>query len=81
MSNTIEEKTKQEGSLNEKEKALLQFLSEPRNRQEIIRFLGLSSATYAIQTYVNPLVEKGLITLSIPEKPTSQNQLFVRAEK
>ena len=79
--NTIEEKTKQESSLNEKEKALLQFLSEPRSRQEIIRFLGLSSATYAIQTYVTPLVEKGLIKLSIPEKPTSQNQLFVRAEK
>ena len=64
--------------LNETEKELLQFLDVPRTRKEIVQFLGLNSATYAMNTYVNPLVERGLITLSIPEKPTSQKQLFVR---
>ncbi|MBQ9698097.1 MAG: putative DNA binding domain-containing protein [Acidaminococcaceae bacterium] len=66
--------------LSEKDKALLQFLRVPRTRQEIVNFLGLNSATYAMRTYVDPLVEHGLITLSIPEKPTSQNQRFLCAE-
>lgn len=39
-------------------------------------FLGLSSVTYAIQTHVMLLVEKGLIKLSIPDKPKSPRQLY-----
>jgi len=76
--NALELKTQPEVVLNENEKELLQFLDVPRTRKEIVQFLGLNSATYAMNTYVNPLVERGLITLSIPEKPTSQKQLFVR---
>ena len=32
-----------------------------------------------IQTYINPLVEDGLVKLTIPEKPKSQNQKYVRS--
>ena len=53
----------------------------PRTRKEVVEYLGLSSAVYAIQTYITPLVEKGLIRLTIPEKPSSRNQRFVRAQK
>ncbi|MBR1662479.1 MAG: putative DNA binding domain-containing protein [Acidaminococcaceae bacterium] len=66
--------------LSEKDKALLRFMNIPRSRQEVIAFLGLQSPTYAMQTYVNPLIEKGLVRLSIPDKPSSQNQRFVCAE-
>jgi ATP-dependent DNA helicase RecG len=38
--------------------------------------LGLSSITYAIQTYVVPLVEQGIIKMSIPDKPKSPKQLY-----
>ncbi len=61
------------------EAGLLEFCRIPRTRQEISEFLGLSSTTYAIQTYVNPLVERGLIRLSIPDKPGSSRQRFVSA--
>ena len=64
-------------SLNEKELEILGYLNVPRSRQEILEFLGLSSATYAIQTYVNPLIKRGLVKLSIPDRPTSQKQRFV----
>ena len=64
-------------SLNEKELEILGYLNVPRSRQEILEFLGLSSATYAIQTYINPLVKRGLVKLSIPDRPTSQKQRFV----
>ena len=63
-----------------KEEELLHFLETPRSRKEVVEYLGLSSAVYAIQTYVTPLVERGLIRLTIPEKPSSRNQRFVRAK-
>ena len=61
------------------ETGLLEFCRIPRTRQEISEFLGLSSTTYAIQTYVNPLIERGLIRLSVPDKPGSSKQRFTSA--
>ncbi len=62
--------------LDEDMKNLLLFCQTPRTRQEICGFLGLSSATYAVQKYVMPLVKADLIRLSLPEKPGSSRQLF-----
>ena len=55
---------------------LLRFCKTPRTRKEISDYLGLNSVTYAIQTRVMPLVERGIIKMSIPEKPKSPKQLF-----
>lgn len=55
---------------------LILFCKTPRTRKEICDYLGLNSVTYAIQTRVMPLVEKGIIKMSIPEKPKSPKQLF-----
>ena len=55
---------------------LVLFCKTPRTRKEICEYLGLSSVTYAIQTHVLPLVEKGVIKMSIPDKPKSPKQLF-----
>ena len=59
-----------------KNNELILFCKIPRTRNEICEFLGLSSVTYAIQTHVMPLVEQGLIKLSIPDKPKSPKQLY-----
>ncbi len=64
--------------LSDKEKELLAFLRVPRSRQEIVEFLGLSSVAYALQTYINPLAEKGLVRMTLPDKPRSRKQRFVR---
>lgn len=61
---------------NVEENELLLFCKTPRTRKEICEYLGLSSITYVIQTHVMPLVEKGLIKMSIPDKPKSPKQLF-----
>lgn len=55
---------------------LVEYCRKPRTRKEIAEYLGLSSVTYAIQSYVMPLVEEGKIRMTIPEKPSSMNQLF-----
>ena len=55
---------------------LVLFCRTPRTRREICEYLGLSSMSYAISRHVMPLVEQGLIHLSIPEKPGSRKQLY-----
>lgn len=66
----------QELEQDEEVKNLILFCQTPRTRKEICDYLGLSSVTYAIQRHIMPLVEKGFIHLSIPEKPSSQKQLY-----
>ena len=61
---------------NSKNNELVLFCKIPRTRTEICEFLGLSSVTYAIQTHVMPLVEQGILKMSIPDKPKSPKQLF-----
>ena len=55
---------------------LVLFCKTPRTRKEICEYLGLSSMSYAIQTHIMPLVEQGIIRLSIPDKPKSSKQLY-----
>ena len=62
--------------LDDKASGLIEFCRTPRTRQEIADYLGLSSISYAIKDYVMPLVDNGLIKLSIPDKPRSPKQLY-----
>ena len=62
--------------LSEKEKKLLVFLGMPRSRKEIADFLKVGTVDYAIQTYVRPLMEYGLVEYTIPNQPRSQKQKF-----
>ncbi len=71
-----EEKQTQAEEPTENMRNLILFCKTPRTRREICDYLGLSSTTYAIQRYVMPLVEQGILQLSIPEKPSNQKQLF-----
>lgn len=56
--------------------ALQAFCKKPRTRAEITEFLNLDSQAYAIAKYVTPLVEMGIIKLTIPDKPRSRNQQY-----
>ncbi len=64
--------------MTDKEEELLNFLKLPRSRNEIAEHLGIGTISYVMQTYINPLIEKGLVRLTIPEKPKSPKQRFVR---
>lgn len=58
-------------------KSLVEFCAIPRSRKEISEYLGLSSMTYAISRHVEPLIEQGVLKMTIPEKPSSSKQRFV----
>lgn len=70
------EKQEKKVELSAEVENLVLFCKTPRTRKEISEYLGLSSTTYAIQVYVMPLVEKGVIKMSIPDRPGSPKQLF-----
>ncbi|MDR1179244.1 MAG: putative DNA binding domain-containing protein [Spirochaetales bacterium] len=58
------------------EEAILKFCIRPRSRKDLVcHFPGLTPV-YLMSGYINPLVEKGKLELSLPEKPKSKNQRF-----
>lgn len=64
-------------NLSASEKALLEWCRVPRSRKEIAEHLALASVDYAFKTYAQPLIEKGLLNLTIPDKPRSSRQRYV----
>ncbi len=58
--------------------AVIEFCSVPRSREELTAFVG-KSRNYVMTKVVLPLVEKGKLQLTIPEKPKSNNQKFVKS--
>ncbi|MGN0355252.1 MAG: ATP-binding protein [Muricoprocola sp.] len=56
---------------------LLEFCKIPRTRREIADFLGINTQFYVMQHYVQPLLAREKLAMTIPEKPKSRNQKFV----
>ena len=63
------------------EKGLAKFCKTPRTRKEIIEYLSIASGQYALRRYLDPLVEAGVIRMTIPEKPRSERQKYVTVEQ
>lgn len=57
---------------------ILSFCDIPRTRAELIAFTGMSRY-YTMSSIVQPLVDAGTLKLTIPEKPKSPKQKYVRA--
>ena len=58
------------------EEKIIKFCKEPRTREELSKFLGLSSISYMTGKYIMPLVENGMLTLTLPDTPRSKNQRY-----
>ena len=53
-------------------------MQRTRTRAEIVDFIG-KSKNYVMSKIVNPLVKGGKLRMTIPDKPKSPNQRFVKA--
>ena len=60
------------------EDSILNFCEIPRSRAELIEFTG-KSRNYVLKQLIAPLVECGKLKLTMPDKPKSSNQKYVRA--
>lgn len=52
------------------------YCKTPRSKESIAKFLGFDEKhpSYCVNTYIVPLIEKGVLSYTIPEKPKSKNQ-------
>lgn len=62
--------------VNEKIKRLLEFCTVPRSRREMQEFMDLKHREHFRKKILNPLIESGLLKLTIPEKPRSPKQKY-----
>ena len=58
--------------------SVVEFCSNPRSRDEIVAFIG-KSRNYVTSKFINPLVESGELKMTMPDKPRSPYQKFVKA--
>lgn len=52
------------------------FCITPKSRDEIADYLDLGSAYYIVTKYLKPMLDKGLLAMTIPEKPKSKFQRY-----
>jgi ATP-dependent DNA helicase RecG len=62
----------------ERTKVILAFCAEPRTRDEIQQYIGISNRGYFRTAILKPLLESGKLKMTIPDKPNSRNQKYVR---
>lgn len=67
-----------ENNINDKVLAILKTLDEPKKRAEILENLGLTNHSRNREKYLDPLVSLGWVEMTIPEKPTHQDQKYKR---
>ena len=72
--------TPQENISNDNGNSLLEFCRTPRSRQEIADHLKIKATPYMMNKYVLPLIEKGLLLMTIPDRPRSRNQKYYTVE-
>ncbi len=58
--------------------SIVEFCCIPRTRAELINFTG-KSRTYTMMQIVQPLIDSGKLKLTLPEKPKSSKQKFIKA--
>lgn len=64
-----------------KETLILNFCTVPRSRKEIQEHFGLSGRRHFNEAYLKPLLDSGKLVMTIPDKPNSRNQKYVRVSK
>lgn len=57
-------------------KMIIEFCKEPKSVQEIMYNFGFKSRTSFRRNYLNDLVEKGMLKMTLPDKPKSKNQKY-----
>ena len=56
------------------------YCSQPRSKAEIAEYCGYKNVKYFADQYLKPMIENGLLGMTIPDKPTSPNQKYVTVD-
>ncbi len=61
-------------------KKIWMYCSQPRSRDELMQFCRFKNRAYFTTKYMQPMLQSGQIMMTLPDKPNSKNQKYVRAE-
>lgn len=59
---------------------IIEFCRTPRNREEIQLHVGMNNRDHFRKEVLNPMIEKGLLQPTIPDKPNSPKQQYVTVD-
>ena len=62
----------------DREQMLLDYCAVPRSREEIQRYIGIANREYFRQSILKPLLDSGKLKRTIPDKPSSKNQKYIK---
>jgi ATP-dependent DNA helicase RecG len=65
---------------DEKLNKLVETCAEPKTREEMMAYLGLVNRDHFRKNYLKPLLDSGKIKMTIPDKPKSKNQKYVKTD-
>jgi Fic family protein len=75
----VKHQDKHQVELTQTQMAVLKALEKkPLSRKEIFTAIGMSGDSRAFKRHFEPLLEASLIKMTIPDKPNSRNQKYVR---
>lgn len=57
--------------------AILAFCVEPRSKAEIAEHCGYKNTKNFTQKYLRPLLDSGMLKMTLPDKPKSKNQKYI----
>lgn len=57
---------------------ILDCCSVPRTRSELQELAGISGRKSFSEKYLKPLLKSGRLKMTVPDKPNSKNQKYVR---
>ena len=52
------------------------FCKKPKTKEEIAAYLNIGSVYYTVKRYLTPMIESGILEMTIPEKPKSKFQKY-----
>ena len=68
-------------ALTKAQRDVVNYCSVPRTAQEILARLGLSNQSINRKRHIQPLLDMGVLEMTIPEKPNDRNQKYRKRKK
>ena len=66
--------------ISPKHMELLKYCEIARSREEMMSYVDLKDRKNFVKNYIDPLISLGLITMTIPNKPNSSLQKYIRVK-
>ena len=73
----IHQVTHQDSALSAVSTQILTFCIEPKFKKELALFCGFKDLRNFTLNYINPLLDSGLLEMTVPDKPKSKNQKYI----